>query len=130
MNDRMQFQVIFVEIPSKVEIAKRSLRHCVIVIKNCKIFLISNLYLYFMSLSIYLFIYICLLVTFFRVRFCISSFPYISQFRSQYVVRVLWLCWITSGDIIHPSIEGLLPPTAIKPTAFRNSKKIYRTWYI
>ena len=33
----------------------------------------------------------------------------------------LGLSWITGGDTIHPPIEGLLPPTGIEPTPFRNS---------
>ena len=41
--------------------------------------------------------------------------------RSQYLVRLLSWCWITGGHTIHPPIEGLLPPTGIEPTPFRNS---------
>ena len=41
--------------------------------------------------------------------------------RSQYLVRLLFQCWITGGHIIHPPIDGLLPPTDIEPTPFRNS---------
>ena len=41
--------------------------------------------------------------------------------RSQYLVRFLSQCWITGGHTIHPPIEGLLPPTGIEPTPFRNS---------
>ena len=39
----------------------------------------------------------------------------------QYLVRLLFKCWITGGHTIHPPIEGLLPPTGIEPTPFRNS---------
>ena len=38
--------------------------------------------------------------------------------RSQYLVRLLFQCWITGGHTIHPPIEGLLPPTGIEPTPF------------
>ena len=31
------------------------------------------------------------------------------------------MCWITGGRTIHLPIEGLLPPTGIEPTPFRNS---------
>ena len=41
--------------------------------------------------------------------------------RSQCLVRLLSQCWITGGHTIHPPIEGLLPPTGIEPTPFRNS---------
>ena len=40
---------------------------------------------------------------------------------SQYLVSFVSLCWITGGRTIHLPIEGLLPPTGIKPTLFRNS---------
>ena len=30
------------------------------------------------------------------------------------------MCWITDGHAIHPAIKGLLPPTGIEPTPFRN----------
>ena len=40
--------------------------------------------------------------------------------RSLYLVRLLSQCWITSVHTIHPPIEGLLPPTSIVPTPFRN----------
>ena len=40
--------------------------------------------------------------------------------RSQYLVRLLSLYWITVGHTIHSPIEGLLPPTGIEPTPFRN----------
>ena len=36
--------------------------------------------------------------------------------RSQYLVRLLSLCWITGGHTIHPLIEGLLPPTGVETT--------------
>ena len=32
------------------------------------------------------------------------------------------MCWITGGHIMHPPIEGVLPPTGIKPTVFEHSK--------
>ena len=41
--------------------------------------------------------------------------------RSQYLVRLLSLCWTTGGHIIHPPIKGLLPLTGIEPTSFQNS---------
>ena len=42
--------------------------------------------------------------------------------RSQYLVRLLSVqFWITGGHTIYPPIEGLLPPTGIEPTPFRNS---------
>ena len=46
--------------------------------------------------------------------------------RSQYLVRLLSQCWITGGHLdyritVHPTIEGLLPPTGIESTTFRNS---------
>ena len=41
--------------------------------------------------------------------------------RPQYLVRLLSLCWITGGYIIHPPIEGLLSPTGTESTPFRNS---------
>ena len=41
--------------------------------------------------------------------------------RSQYLVRLHSQCWITGGHTIHPPITGLLPPTGIGPTPFRNS---------
>ena len=41
--------------------------------------------------------------------------------RFQYLVRLLSQCWITDGHTIHPPIEGLLLPTGIEPTSFRNS---------
>ena len=37
--------------------------------------------------------------------------------RSQYLLRLPTLCWITGGHTIHP----LLPPTGIEPTPFRKS---------
>ena len=40
--------------------------------------------------------------------------------RSQYLVRLLSQCWITGGHTIHPPMEGLLSPTGIEPTPFRN----------
>ena len=40
--------------------------------------------------------------------------------RSQYLVRFLSLYWITGGHTVHPPIEGLLPPTVMEPTTFRN----------
>ena len=40
--------------------------------------------------------------------------------RSQYLVRLFSLYWITVGHTIHPPIEGLLPPTGIEPTLFQN----------
>ena len=39
----------------------------------------------------------------------------------QYLVRLLFKCWITGGHTIHPPIEGLLPPIGIEPTPFQNS---------
>ena len=45
----------------------------------------------------------------------------LSVLRSQYLVSILSLCWITGGHTIHPSIKGVLPPTGIKPAAFENS---------
>ena len=42
---------------------------------------------------------------------------------AQNLVRLLPLCWIPGGHTIHSSIEGLLPPTDIEPTLFRNSDK-------
>ena len=41
--------------------------------------------------------------------------------RSQYLVRLLYLCWITVRHTIHPPIKGLLPQTGIEATPFRNS---------
>ena len=40
--------------------------------------------------------------------------------ESQVIVRSQ-LGPSTGGDTIHPPIEGLLPPTGIEPTLFRNS---------
>ena len=40
---------------------------------------------------------------------------------SQYLVRLVSLCWITGGHTVHPPIEGLLPPTGTEPIRFRNS---------
>ena len=40
--------------------------------------------------------------------------------RSQYLVRLLSLVLDYGGHTIHPPIEGLLPPTGIEPTSFRN----------
>ena len=40
--------------------------------------------------------------------------------RSQYLVRLLSLCWITDGHTMHPPLKGLLPPTGIETTPFRN----------
>ena len=59
------------------------------------------------------------------LRYLIQSdleYPLIVQVsvRSQYFVRLLSQCWITGGPTIHPPIEGLLPPTGIEPTQFRN----------
>ena len=31
------------------------------------------------------------------------------------------MCWITGSHTIQPPIEGLLPPTGIEPTPFRDS---------
>ena len=40
-------------------------------------------------------------------RYCVSA-------GSQYLIRLLSLCWIAGGHTIHPPIEGLLPPTGIE----------------
>ena len=40
--------------------------------------------------------------------------------RSQYLVRLLSQCWITGGHTCQPPIEGLLPPTCLETTPFRN----------
>ena len=40
--------------------------------------------------------------------------------RSQYLLRLLSLCWITCGRTLYPHIKGVLPPTAIEPTPFQN----------
>ena len=53
---------------------------------------------------------------FFRVGFFICSLPV----RSRYLVRLLFLCWITGCRTIDPPIWGLLPPTGTEPTPFRN----------
>ena len=42
--------------------------------------------------------------------------------RSQYLVRLLSLCWITDGHAIHPSIKELLPPPGTDPISLRNSE--------
>ena len=36
--------------------------------------------------------------------------------RSQYLARLLSLCWITFAHTLHPPIEGLLPLNGIEPT--------------
>ena len=59
--------------------------------------------------------------TLFRAGFFIRSLPYGMESQSQYSVRLLCQCWITGGHTLQPPIEGLLPPTGIKPTPFRNS---------
>ena len=41
--------------------------------------------------------------------------------RSQYLVTLLSQRWITGSHIIHPPMEGLLHPTGVEPTPFRNS---------
>ena len=84
---------------------------------------------------------LCLSVTLFRVGFVFFVFLFLAvaylmvanlarlviwvrcqvSFRSQYLVRLLSQRWVTGGHTIHPPIEGLLPPTGIEPTSFRNS---------
>ena len=39
--------------------------------------------------------------------------------RSQYLVRLLSFCWITGVHIIHPTIEGVLPPTGLRLSVLR-----------
>ena len=48
---------------------------------------------------------------------------------SQYLVRLLSQCWITGGHTIHPPIEGMLLPTGIEPTPFRNSASKVKNLY-
>ena len=36
------------------------------------------------------------------------------------MVRFLFLCWITGGHTVHPSIEGLLSPNGVEPTLFQH----------
>ena len=67
-----------------------------------------------------------------KVGFFIRSLPYGSQFSptcdldalftvmSQYLVRLLSLCWITCAHRIHPPIEGLLLSTGTESTPFQN----------
>ena len=39
---------------------------------------------------------------------------------SQYLVGFRSLCWISDGHTLRLPIQGLLPPTGIEPTPFRN----------
>ena len=66
------------------------------------------------------FLYVAYLTVANLVRLGISVHCYVSV-RSQYLVGLLSLCWITGGHTIYPPIEGLLPPTGIENTPFRNS---------
>ena len=79
-------------------------------------------------------IFYFLFVTLFRIGFFIRSLPYGSQFGATWNLgsllglhlgpvfsQALSLYWIISGHTIQPPIEGLLLPTGIESTPFRNS---------
>ena len=53
--------------------------------------------------------------------------------RSQYLVRLFSLCWITDGHILHPPIEWLLPSLDYRCMAlsrFSVRKGSYRYFHI
>ena len=45
----------------------------------------------------------------------------LGRVRSQYLVMLLSLCWITGGHTIHPPVKGMLPPAGAEPTPSRKS---------